>query len=241
MSDSDDLAPEARVYRHTEAVGDPRLSHGDRELIDDVTRHLERFLGPVETVFHEIVSEYVHIDVHHFPPTPTRPFHVLATSGMSEKPMTTPAELPDDWRHAELLVCLSAAWPLTEAAFADERYYWPVRCLKTIARLPHVFRTWIGWAHTIPNDDPPQPYADDTALCGCMIVPPLSLGDEIHRLERANGTVVRFWNLLPLYAEEMELKLREGAEALFELLDRVGAADVVDPRRPNVVTGVRPR
>ena len=236
MSEKEDVGPEPIVYRHGAPLGDPAFLFGDPALIDDVTRHLEAHLGPVEIVYHELVSQYAHIDVHHFPPRGGRDFHVLATSGMSERPMRVPDELTADWRFAELLVNLPADWQISEQAFKDDQFYWPVRLLKTLARLPHVYSTWLGYAHSIPNGEPAEPYASTTRLCAAMIVPPLSLGEPIHRLERASGQVIRFWNVLPLHSDELAFKLRKGADALFDRLDAASVADIIDPSRPSVMS-----
>jgi len=235
MDNPEEDTPEGRIIRYDAPAGDPGLSFGDPGLIDEITNHLEAFLGPVNLVWHEIVSEYAHIDVHHFPPTPERNFHVLATTGMSERPMTLPDGMPDDWRFAELLLNLPSSWQLSKDAFADERYYWPMRLIKTVARFPHMYSTWLGYAHTLPNGDPPEPYDASTELCGAMLVQSMSLPEAINTLERANGQVIRFWTVLPLHADEMDLKVREGAEALFPLLDKAGISDVIVPERPSVV------
>ena len=239
MSEQDGFAPESIVYRHGPPLGDPGFSFGDPALIDDITGHLEAHLGPVHVVYHELVSEYAHIDVHHFLPRPGRAFHVLATSGMSERAMRVPEEMTTDWRFAELLINLPAEWQVSQDSFRDERFYWPVRLLKTLARLPHVYATWLGYAHTIPNGEPPEPYESTTAMCAAMLVPPLSLGEAMHKLERPNGQVIRFWNVLPLYADEVKFKLRKGADALLDRFDAAGIADVVDPARPSVLTSKR--
>jgi hypothetical protein len=39
---------------------------------------------------------------------------------------------------------------------------------------------------------------------------------------------------MPLYREEMELKLREGTEALEDLFEKHEIGPIVDPRRKNV-------
>ncbi|HEY6828437.1 MAG TPA: suppressor of fused domain protein [Gemmatimonadaceae bacterium] len=239
MSEHDDVAPESIVYRHGEPLGDPRLSFGDPTLVGDITAHLSAHLGPVHMVYHELISEYAHIDVYHFPPTPERRFHVLATSGMSERPMRVPDELTPDWRFAELLINLPSEWQVSEQAFRDDRFYWPIRLLKTLARCPHVFSTWLGYAHTIPNGEPPEPYAPNTALCAAMIAPPLSLGEPIHKLERGNGQVIRFWNVLPLYRDEMDFKLRKGVDALLDRFDDARVSDIVDPARPSALVRKR--
>jgi hypothetical protein len=233
-SEDDDLAPEASIHRYTAPVPPDGLVPGDPILIEAVTAHIERYVGPIGIVWHEIVSEYVHLDVHHVPPTPDRPFNVIVTSGMSERPMHTPPELAEDWRRAELLMCLPSDWPLTEEAFRDERHYWPVRWLKTLARFPHQYATWLGYAHTVPNGDPPEPLGPGTEQSGLMVMPPLLLDEKVHALTTDSGQVIRFWSLLPLYSVEMDLKLRKGSETLLERLDRAGVTDLIDPDRPNV-------
>jgi hypothetical protein len=215
-------------------VPDAGFATGDPAAIAAISAHIERHVGPIETVLHEIVSSHVHVDVHHVAPSAQRRYHVLVTSGMSDRAMVTP-EGAAEWRHAELLVCLPADWPVNEAAFADERHYWPVRLLKTLARFPHEFGTWLGYGHSMPNGDPPEPYAPGTSLAGVMLMPPLLLGEEVHRLEMSGDKRVHFWSLLPLHADEMDLKIREGSDALLDRLDAAAVTDLVDPGRPSVV------
>jgi hypothetical protein len=77
------------------------------------------------SVWHELASDLVHIDVHVTPPSPGRPRYTLVTSGMSDRPMSVPPGI--DSRYAELMTALPADWPLTAEAFRDEATYWPVR------------------------------------------------------------------------------------------------------------------
>ena len=46
----------------------------------------------IGVVFHEIVSDVVHIDLLHVPPRRERPFHTLVTCGMSVRPMNVPQD-----------------------------------------------------------------------------------------------------------------------------------------------------
>ena len=70
---------------------------------DDIIAHLERYFGPTAGIIEEIRSEWVKVDLIVVPPTSARPFWMLVTSGMSDRPMTLPdLEKPDDWRFAEL-------------------------------------------------------------------------------------------------------------------------------------------
>jgi hypothetical protein len=110
------------------------VAHADDERI---TAHLRRRLGAKGWVFHEIVSDLVHIDVHVVPPSRRHPYHVLVTSGMSALPMTVPDtfEDPASFRFAELSMLLPPDWKLDEASLSDERFYWPIRLLKSLARV----------------------------------------------------------------------------------------------------------
>jgi hypothetical protein len=145
------------------------------------------------------------------PPADERPFYTLATSGMSERPMRAPS---DGRAYAELVLALPPDWPMEPEAFEDERRYWPFRLLQTLATLPHQFETWLWIGHTVPNGDPPEPYAPDTGLCCAMLGPALTV--------------------LALHRDEMEAKLEGGMEALIDPLDQAGVTELLDPARPSV-------
>ncbi len=223
-----------RVLGH--GVGDEapyELAAEDEASIEQIGAHIERHVGPVERVYHELISDVVHVDVHHVAPGDGRPFHTLVTSGMSDRPMSPPPGA-EGYGFTELAVLLPAGWQVSEDAFKDETWYWPVRQLKILARLPHKFRSWLWWGHTVPHGDPPEPFAPSTELCCSMLVSPVSLPDEFDTLWLEDGREVTFFSLFPLYREEMDYKLVHGAEALLERVVRAGLDDIVDPRRLNV-------
>lgn len=219
------------IFRHTEET--PRAAPQGEECIEAISDHIVAHLGPVETVFHEIVSDKVHIDVHFVKPTEEFPFVRLVTSGMSDLPMSIPvnADVP---RHTELLITLPGHWCLDQTSLSEEIWYWPIRLIKRLARLPHKNATWLGWGHTVPNGDPPSPYAPSTELNGAIILPPVSVPDEFHRLRINDAKEIAFYAVVPLYEEEMQLKLKSGSDKLLDRFSRAGIDDIVDPRRRNV-------
>jgi hypothetical protein len=222
-----------KVYRHKPRERDFQLAAGDSENIEAISDYIERHVGKIETVFHELVSDLVHIDVHVIEPTDRRPFYTLVTSGMSDLPMTAPPEM-EEFRYAELMICLPPDWPLSQEAFEDESNYWPVRLLKLLARLPHEYQTWLCIDHTVPNGDPPEPYAPNTKFVCAMLVPPVLEDEDFFALEIDEEKTIRFYSILPLYAEETDYKLKHGADALMERLDQAGISPVVDVGRKNV-------
>ncbi len=221
----------APIYRYNEA--DKREFEGPSgdSSIDEISNHIEQYVGEIHMVFHEIVSELVHIDVHWVKPTPERPYHTLVTSGMSDQPMNTP-EGVEGCRYAELSICLPEDWKISEEDFQDEDNYWPVRWLKMLARFPHSYNTWLSYGHTIPNGDPAEPFTSNTELNTMVLLPSVMFDQGFHTLQLENKEI-DFYALVPLYSEEVELKLKKGVDALFDGFDEHAVSDVVELDRPN--------
>ena len=207
----------------------PPVDPTHRQRIAD---HIEEHLGPIDYVFHELISEYVHIDVHRVPPQKHRPYYTLVTSGMSEQPMTVP-DGADSPRFTELMICLPPDWPLEMDDFRDERNYWPIRLLKVLARLPHEFRTWLGMSHSVPNGEPPQPYAPNVRFCCAILVPPLTCSDSFRTLQFEADEPIHFYAALPLFPEELDCKLRQGMDKLIDRLDKARVTELLNLRRKN--------
>jgi Suppressor of fused protein (SUFU) len=210
---------------HTVSIAEVSDEHAQRW-----SAHLERHLGGVSTVFHELLSDTIHLDVLVFPATTERPFHALVTQGMSALPMTVP-EGAEDVAYAELMVVLPPNWMIEGEEAKEERWYWPMRMLKSVARLPHLYETWIGFGHTIPNGDPPEPYDESTEQCCVIAAPAVMFGEDVASCELADGKIVRLYSLVPIYEDEMRFKLEHASEALFEKLSARGVGEVIDPAR----------
>lgn len=152
---------------------------------------------------------------------------------MSDAPMTVPEEL-HELRFAELMVTLPADWSLDQEDWQDESQFWPIRWLKMLARFPHEYDTWLGFGHTVPNGDPPEPFADNTKLCCLLVLPSPTVPEEFHTLKTSGDKEINFYSLVPLYREEMDLKLHQGADQLLDLFDAHNIQDIIDPSRKNV-------
>ncbi len=116
-----------------------------------------------------------------------------------------------------------------------ESSLWPAQWLRSIARLPHEEQTWIGLGHTIPNGDPPEPIAD-TRFIGVLVAVPFWMPEEFLELTTESGETIAMMFLIPLYPEEMELKLREGPAALVPGFDAIGLQPALDIRRRNAAS-----
>lgn len=223
-----------RVIRHTKS--EPiEFPGGDTESIVAIAQHFERHIGRARNVLHEIVSHYVHIDVHIIEPTSERPYYTLFTSGMSDRPMhTSDDSLP---AYAELFIKLPASWDIGAIGDGDvpDSVFWPIGTLKSVARLPHEYKTWIGPLHTIPNGDPPQPLASNTQLCCAMTVFPWLESESFSTIAMPDGREVSVYGLVALLKDEVDYKLKRGGEALMDRYLRAGFSDVLDVSRRSCV------
>ena len=223
----------AEILRHQSRERDFEPPIGDESAIEEITAHIEQHLGPVDMVWHELISDLVHVDIHQVPPTDDRPFWTLVTTGMSDRPMTVP-EGAEDYTYAEVMLCLPPDWKMSQQDFEDENNYWPIRLLKVLARLPHEYETWLGPGHTIPNGgEEDVPYADNTKFTCALILPPLALAPpEFAQLELDDRTI-NFYGVWPLYPSEVDFKLNKGLDGLLDKLERNAVTELIDVNRVN--------
>lgn len=188
---------------------------------------IEEHYGAYTSVFHELVSPDIHVDIAIIPPSPDRMWTTLVTMGMGAYRMKVPSRLKKDKRdRAELLICLPPHW---EVESDEEKWYWPLRWLKILARLPGSEKSWLGRGHTVPGGGP---FAGNTALSSLLLDEPQAYGEEAAFCPLPDGSGIRFYQVIPLYEEERQYQLAHGLEALCE---RFGGAfpRVLDPHREN--------
>lgn len=199
----------------------------EEDEIDALEEHIKRYFGEFPSVFHEIISPDIHVDIAVIPPTEERNCYTLVTMGMGAHRMSVPEEISDRQPdRAEMVICLPPDWQVEEQ---DEIWYWPLRWLKIMARLPGEQDTWLGWGHTVPAGGP---LAENTALSCMLLVDPFTIDGEGSDCEMPDGSLVRFYQLFPIYEEEMNFKIEHGAEALLDRFGRI--SPVVDVNRLNV-------
>ena len=197
-----------------------------------IEQHIKNTFGEFENVFHELVSPDIHVDICVVPPSDERDYYTLVTMGMGAHRMNVPEELAEyKLERAELAIALPSDWKLDEESLKDERWYWPIGLLKVLARLPISNDTWLGFGHTM---DKQSPFAEDTKLKAAILTGPQGVeeGGEVCTLP--SGEEVNFYQVIPLYHNEMEYKMEHDADALLEKM--AGISFVVNPTRQNAIT-----
>ncbi len=218
------------ILRHEARERDFEFATGDEEGIEQISNHISQYIGEPDWVFHELISDLVHLDVHVVKPTAEYDWYTLVTSGMSDRAMTVP-EGAEDFCFAELVLHLPPTWPVSEKAFKNEANYWPVYWLKTLARMPHEYETWLSVGHAIPNGDPPEQFDDATGMCSWMLMSPFLLPDEFATLEIDDEKTINFLAMIPMYGEEVDFKLKRGID---EFVDKLPLEQLFDFGRKNV-------
>jgi hypothetical protein len=232
MSDNVVSLSGAKIFRYTDGEKEWEAPNGE-ECIEEISAHIEKYVGKIDTVLHELISDTVHIDIHHVLPTKEKPLHFLITSGMSDLPMTVSRD-PAVLKYAELMVVLPQSWQISSESFNEERWYWPVRQLKFLARFPHKYNSWFGFGHTIPNGNPAEPFAENTQLDGVILLAPAQVSSDFLTLKIDENKTIEFLVIVPLYREEMDFKLRKGTDALLDKLIESGINDIISIDRENV-------
>ena len=200
-----------------------------QDSINDITDHIERYVGKIDMVYHEIISDKVHIDIHVVNPTKAKPYYTLVTSGMSNKPMNTRGD--DANPYMELCISLPSDWKLNHTDFEDENNYWPVRLIKHLARFPHDWNSYFAFGHSIPNSDPPESYAESTELSSVILLQPILTDENFQILKISEKKHIYFYALVPLYETELNRKLTKGTESLLSGFDKYKVTELLDISR----------
>ena len=200
--------------------GLPRCLYYESE-IEELDAFITEMFGEYKNVFHEIASPDIHLDVCIVDPTDEEPYYKLVTMGAGAYKM----QIPEKWSkyqldYAEYVIYLPGDWNLHGDWAVDgggETDYWPVRTLKDIARLPIQCDTWLSYGHTAQRDEEGSAYAPNTRLNSVVLNYAENKKGDI-RLIMSSGKVINFYEVIPLYPEELAFKMENGAEALFKKL-----------------------
>ena len=204
--------------------------------MNKVSAYIEQQYGEYENVMHEKVSLDIHCDIVLVEPTEDQPYYKLITMGAGAYQMNVPKSLKGEvYDRAEYVIFLPKDWNFD---LYNEEFYWPIRMLKTIARLPVYLENWLGSGHTAQYEDH-VPFSETAGYNSCVLLP--SIGMEKKHVKPLKlgfwGKKIAFYQIFPLYQEELDFKL---AHSLDELLDKMDMGDnytdenlIIDIHRKN--------
>ena len=111
--------------------------------------------------------------------------------------------------------------------------------MKGIARLTINTDDWLGFRHTVNLTEDGSPVAENTKFNSCVLLP--SLGEKGQHVEPLKlglfGKKVAFFQIYPLYQEEMVFKLDHSFDELIERIEADGEMTdrklIIDIHRKN--------
>lgn len=192
--------------------------------------YIEEKFGSFQEVMHEVFSPDIHLDIIVIPPNEKQNYYKLITMGMGAYKMNVPEELGEyQLERAELVLHLPADWNLKSDKEED---YWPIRCLKSLARLPIRNDAWLGCRHTISTDEENTPYADNTGFSSVILFNALDSEFKRLSLKFESKGEINFYQLFFLYPEELDFILEYDSDDFLDLLDD-NITPVLDLNREN--------
>jgi uncharacterized protein len=197
---------------------------------DSITHHFRSTLGCQPNPF---AKDIVQPDLPTIHLLQQEEFWVLATEGMSNRPMNVPAGDPtaSEFRFAELFIRLPEKWPVDQASMAEPKNRWVLDWLFRIASWPFDNNSWLGPSAVFANGEPPEPIAEGMPFT-CFLVTPT--GEPFGRWEVSKEKIVHYYWVYPIFTEEREFERAYGTRALLEKFAERGCPLAVDPARPNV-------
>lgn len=184
------------------------------EELNEYEEHVSRCFGECKEVFHEIVSPDIHLDVILVPPSEEAQYYKLVTMGAGAYKMNVPPELSEyHLNYAEYVLYLPADWDVRSG---DPISYWPLGLIKKIARMPLECDTWLGYGHTVYGNEDESPLADNTELNSILLLSSVGIDGELCDFQLGSGKIIRFYQIMALYQEELNYKIANNTETLLE-------------------------
>ena len=189
------------------------------EEVEEVSKFISKRFGNYDMVMGEKSSEGPRIDIAIIEPTKKRNYYTLCTIGLGAYMMNVDEEnAPLAQDRIELLIYLPADWPISSEKFADENNYWPVRLLKSIARIPYYENSFLTFGHTISNSEEAT-YAANTDKVGAILLSPIPDPLEPVICSLSSDKEIEFLQVFPVTKDEMSYRKTYDSNTLIARLE----------------------
>lgn len=194
--------------------------------------YIKRNFGEYTKVFHELYSLDVHVDILIIPPSEKSNYYKLITMGAGAYKMNVPEEIKDyDLDRAEFVAFLPPDWDMNEK---NSKYNWILRELQNLSRIAINENSWVGFGHTIFNEKniPFSKHANFSSII--LLSAQVETEGYSIDLELPNKGAITFYQVFPLYKEEVDYIKNNGVESLPEIIpDPENFIPIIDINRKN--------
>ncbi len=194
--------------------------------------YIKRNFGEYTQVYHEFYSPDVHVDILIIPPSEKSNYYKLITMGAGAYKMNVPDEIKEfDLDRAEFVAFLPPNWNFNEK---NNKYNWVINELQTLCRIPINENGWVGFGHTISNEEnaPFSKYAKFTSLI--LLSTQVETEGYSIELKLPNKGIINFYQVFPLYKEELDYIKNNGVESLPKIIpDPENFVPIIDMDRKN--------
>ena len=209
----------------------------DDDILGHVKVHIDQQFGVYTQLLTDNSDPDYPLEIAVIPPRLDHDYYTLVTVGLSRHRMGFPEERREEkLERAELLINLPRDWKLTKADCREERWSWPIRMMLATAHFamedPEV---GLESRTTLDEGEDGIPFAENTELRGEILLCPGVFGTDSFFCRLPDGDEVNFYQVIPLYREEIQYKLEHGSDALLDLCPDE-SLEVINPHRLNVVT-----
>ena len=184
--------------------------------------YVKTHFGPVKEILWDRGTSKFPIQIAVIEPIPEKNYYTLVTLGMITHKMRCPEGIPN---RLELAIRLPADWELDNIR---ERWYWPIRWLRLLARIPKMENTRFEHGHTMDNC---RNLTEDSQIRGFAFHRP---GEETSAVELSKGELFDMLCLIPIYEGELTYATNCDTEELFRRMDERMRLGPVDMERRNV-------
>ena len=181
------------------------------------TEYVSHAFGSSSHVLHEVVTEPgdIHVDIVWIEPGEGHDYHTLLTMNVGEFKMRTPSNVPN---RMELVIRLPKEWDLRSN---EEKYSWPITLLKVLARYPLYCKSYLADGHTFGMEELGR-YAEGVPFYSSILSQSTTLQGTPASLQLGRRKNVVFYDVIPLYDNELECCFEKGSEALLSLMEKAG-------------------
>ena len=209
----------------------------DDDILGHVKVHIDQYFGVYTQLLTDDSDPDHPLEIAVILPRPEHDYYTLVTVGLSRHRMDFSEERREEkLERAELLINLPRDWKLTKADCREEQWSWPIRMMLATAYFamedPEV---GLESRTTLMEGEDGIPFAENTDLRGEILLYPGVFGEESFFCRLPGGEEVNFYQVIPLYWEELQYKLEHGSDALLDLCPDE-SLEVINPHRLNVVT-----